>query len=240
MAESMQRSVMLDRPPELPGMDLAATYLPASELQLGGDWWDAFDLDEQRAAFVVGDVAGHGVLAASAMVQIRSSLRAFLFEGHGPAEALERLDALMDRLLPEQVATAAVVVLDRRTGRVEVASAGHPPALVSDADGVRFLVAEERPLLGVGVSVGVRAGGGVDLAPGASLLLYTDGLVERRGMDIDESLARLRAAADGSTADLGAWIDDVAQRLGVSDDDDTTLLAFRRSLSARGGPAGPP
>ncbi len=130
MAESVQRSVVLDRAPTFPGVEIAARYLPASTYQLGGDWWDAFELPDGRLAFAVGDVAGHGVTAASAMTQVRTALRAYLFEGHAPGVSLDRLDRLMSGLLDQRVATAVVAVVDRATGTVELASAGHPPPLL--------------------------------------------------------------------------------------------------------------
>ena len=117
MAESVQRSVVPDEPPRFDGVELAARYQPASTFQLGGDWWDAFTLADGRIVFVVGDVAGHGVSAASAMTQVRTALRAYLFEGHDPATCLDRLDLLMAGLLDQRVATAVLAVLDPPTGR---------------------------------------------------------------------------------------------------------------------------
>jgi two-component system, chemotaxis family, sensor kinase Cph1 len=226
MAESVQRSVVLDRAPTLEGVDVAATYLPASTYQLGGDWWDAFELGDGRVALVVGDVAGHGVTAASAMVQIRTTLRAFLFDGHGAGECLDRLDTFMDRMLPNQLASAVIVIVDRTSGTLEIANAGHPPPLQRDQAGARFLELDAKPLLGVG---GHPASSTViDLDPDATLLLFTDGLIERRGLDLDESLERLRRASLRSdVADLVAWMDWLVVDLAVNEDDDTTLLALR-------------
>ncbi len=232
MAESMQRSVVLDRAPSFVGVELVARYRPATSYQLGGDWWDAFQLDERRLAFVVGDVAGHGVAAASAMTQVRTALRAYLYDGHDPADALDRLDRLMDGLLDIGVATALVAVLDRETGLVEIASAGHPdPLLIEPGGGVTEVVLGRRPMLGVGAG---RAPATVlELSAGARLVFFTDGLVERRGRDTEEQTAHLMRLAGGELRpapleDLGRWCDLVLAELDTIDDD-TTVLAFGRA-----------
>ncbi len=226
MAESVQRSVVLDRAPRVEGVDLVATYLPATTYQLGGDWWDSFELADGRVALVVGDVAGHGVAAASAMVQIRTTLRAFLFDGHGAAECLDRLDSFMDRMLPDQLASAVVVIVDRAQGTLEIANAGHPPPLLLEGSSARFLELDAKPLLGVGSHPATSLA--FDLAPDATMLLYTDGLIERRGLDLDVSLEQLRVAAlDADVADLVAWLEWLVVDLAVNEDDDTTLLALR-------------
>jgi chemotaxis family two-component system sensor kinase Cph1 len=227
MAESLQRSVVLDRAPVFPGIQLAARYEPATTYQLGGDWWDAFALADGRIALAVGDVAGHGVSAASAMTQLRTALRAYLFEGHAPGECLDRLDSLMDGLLDQRVATAAVALLEPATGRVWMASAGHPPPLlVRDGEAHQAEVAS-RPMLGVGI--GHAQTFELELPPGTTLLVYTDGLVERRGVDMAESMSRLAdlAAATHAGAGLDDWLAGLLTIQDVEADDDTTLLAVR-------------
>ncbi|WP_028637914.1 SpoIIE family protein phosphatase [Nocardioides sp. URHA0032] len=227
MAESVQRSVVLDRAPAFPGLEVAARYLPATTYQLGGDWWDAFELPDGRIALAVGDVAGHGVSAASAMTQIRTALRAYVFEGHDPAACLDRLDRLMDGLLDQRVATAAVAVLDPATGRMRIAGAGHPqPLLVRDGDAVEVGVVS-RPLLGVGW--GTSTSTDLVLEPGTTLLVYTDGLVEERGVDMAERMDHLRrlAADTHPGVDIDQWIDGLLAVQGDRPDDDTTLLAVR-------------
>ncbi len=227
MAESMQRNVVLDRAPGFDGAELVARYRPASSYQLGGDWWDAFELPDRRLAFVVGDVAGHGVAAASAMTQVRTALRAYLYEGHTPARCLDRLDLLIDGLLGVGVATAIVAVLDLTTGQFEIANAGHPaPMHVHAAGGADVIDVEVRPLLGVGT--GTAPTQFIDLPAGDTLVLFTDGLVERRGVDLDEGTARLAQLAGGRGADedVEAWADRMLAELDTTDDD-TTLLAIR-------------
>lgn len=230
MAESVQRSVVLDRAPSFPGVELVACYRPATTYQLGGDWWDAFELDERLLVFVVGDVAGHGVAAASAMTQVRTSLRAYMYDGYGPGVSLDRLDRLMDGLLDIGVATALVAVLDRHTGLVRIASAGHPDPILVSPDGTAGEVhLERRPMLGVGA--GTAPVSQIDLSDGALLILFTDGLVERRGIDTDLQTARLVALAGGGLspsphADVARWADLLLAELDTADDD-TTLLALR-------------
>ncbi|MDF1604537.1 SpoIIE family protein phosphatase [Nocardioides sp. YIM 152315] len=236
MAESLQRSVVLDQTPEVAGLELAAHYRPASTFQLGGDWWDVFDLDDGSVAFVVGDVAGHGVSAASAMTQLRTALRAYLVEGHSPAAALDRLDHLMANLLDQRVATAVVGIVDAERTRISLANAGHPVPLLVTAQGARDLDVPLRPLLGVGAGEAVTVD--VPLVPGAALLLYTDGLVERRGVDLRARTERLRALAGDTYAgsDFQLWLD---RLLGLHEggDDDTTLLALRLASPGDDGPS---
>ena len=227
MAESLQRSVVHERAPEVPGLEIAARYLPASTIQLGGDWWDVVELDGGRVALVVGDVAGHGVKAASTMLQIRTSLRAYLLEGHGALECLDRLDGFVDRMLDHQIATAAVAVVDTAAGTVDVATAGHPPVVLSRVDSSELLETASRPVLGASLPARPQEAR-IAVPDGAALLFYTDGLVERRGVSLDESLARMvgadLAVGDGS---LDAWLDRLLNRVGADRSDDTTLLAFR-------------
>jgi light-regulated signal transduction histidine kinase (bacteriophytochrome) len=227
MAESLQRSVVLDRAPAFAGLDLAARYQPASAYQLGGDWWDAFELSDGRIALAVGDVAGHGVSAASAMTQLRTALRAYLYEGHGPDECLDRLDRLMDGLLDQRVATAVVAVLEPGTGRVRIASAGHPQPLLARGAAATEVGVTSRPLLGVGWGTSTAAE--LVLEPGDTLLVYTDGLIEQRGVDLAERMTALTELAGGSHAgaELDRWLDGLLEIQGPEPDDDTTLLAVR-------------
>lgn len=232
MAEAMQRSVVVDRPPTVRGAEVAARYEPASTYQLGGDWWDVFELDDGSLAVVVGDVAGHGVEAASAMTQVRMALRAYLFEGHRPAVCLDRLDHLMVRLLDQRVATVLVGVVDPGRGRVALASAGHPPPILVTGGQAEEVPVSVRPLLGVGAGEAVTTV--VDLPPGASLLFYTDGLVERRGADLTARTERLRALAARThgPGSVEEWLDRLLLAHAADDPhvggaDDTTVLAVR-------------
>lgn len=227
MAESLQRSVIPATAPSVAGLEIAARYLPASTFQLGGDWWDVFELPDRRTAFVVGDVAGHGVSAATSMTQLRAAVRAHLYGEASPAEALDRTDRFMDGLHEQRIATLVIGIVDPATGRTVLAAAGHPSPLV-----VRDGVAEElavptRPVLGLGVTGAAEIE--VVLTPGSTLLLYTDGLVERRGVDLATSLTQLVGLAGrGPDAEgVDAWVDGMVRAVPGPRDDDTTVLAIR-------------
>ncbi|WP_133434134.1 SpoIIE family protein phosphatase [Aeromicrobium phragmitis] len=227
IAESLQRTLVLDEAPEVEGLEVLARYRPAEGSQLGGDWWDEFSLPDGRAAFVVGDVAGHGVGAATAMAQVRTALRAYLADGHSPASCLDRLDHLMGSLIPGQTATAVIVVFEPAGRVVEVASAGHlPPLLVRDGS-VNPIGATPRPLLGVGMGEAVSVV--EQLRAGDILLIFTDGLVERRNVPLDASLAVLRkaSAARPAGASLRSWVDALVNAVPGTLDDDMTLVALR-------------
>lgn len=237
VAESLQRSIADDLSTTVADLDISATYLPATEFPLGGDWWDHIELDDGRVVFVVGDVAGHGVAAVAAMTQIRTALRAYLFENDDPGEALDALDRLMAGLMADQVASAVIAVVDPGSGEVRFASAGHPAPILYGDGPARFLDVASRPLLGIGI--GTAEVTAAQLPPGATLLLYTDGLFERRGHDIDATLGHLlEAGGDGPRGGSGqAWSDALVAAVPGAGDDDTTVLAIRR-LTPPPGPAG--
>jgi chemotaxis family two-component system sensor kinase Cph1 len=237
IAESLQRTVVLEEAPSVQGHDVLARYRPAKGSQLGGDWWDAFHLPDGRFVVSVGDVAGHGVTAATAMAQVRTALRAYMFDGHSPAACLDRLDVLVQSLLPGQTATALVMTLDPLTGEVELANAGHPPPLVVTGGACRPLQQAGRPLLGV--ATGAARTDRLSLDDGDILLAYTDGLVERRGVEIDTSIERLASAASGSdhSATLDTWIEHLLTAVPGTLDDDLTVVALRRTVPRPEGPA---
>jgi anti-anti-sigma factor len=225
IAETLQRSLL---PRELPALDRLATsarYLPAStHSHIGGDWYEVLPLDGTAVALSVGDVVGKGPTAAAVMGQLRSALAGYLLDGHSPAAALERLDAFTARVNGAAGSTCACLTFDWSTGRLCWALAGHPPPLVLDASGgARFLSGDTGAVLGAPGRAPYRDHT-TDLEPGASVVLYTDGLVERRGTVADQGLERLldtvrnahdlppRALSDAITASLlaGGQDDDVA------------------------------
>jgi PAS domain S-box-containing protein len=196
IAETLQLSLLPAQLPALERLALAAHYLPGAEgTQAGGDWYDVVELADHRVAIAVGDVVGQGPTAAAVMGQLRSALSAALLQGCSPAEALELLDLFAARLPGALASTAACLVVDGAAGTVRWARAGHPPALLVTSDGAQLLDGA-----GSGTVLGAPGRrpyteGTVDIAPGATLLLYTDGLVERRGEVLDDGLERVRAAA---------------------------------------------
>jgi anti-sigma regulatory factor (Ser/Thr protein kinase) len=226
VAETLQRSLLPEQLPDVPGTVLASRYVPgAPDVDVGGDWYDVIPLPGGRVGLAMGDVVSRGVRAASVMGQLRNALRAYALEGDPPTVVLERLHWLLRRLERREMATLAYMVLDPAALSYTLASAGHPPPLVLAADGGVGLIEDGRgPPLGAVAEPDYQEASGV-LAPGVTLLLYTDGLVERRDQWLDEGIERLTveaAAAAGSEPDellerlLGALVpegggeDDVA------------------------------
>jgi serine phosphatase RsbU (regulator of sigma subunit) len=226
------QSAMLTAPPDHPLAQVQARYVPAvAELEVGGDWYDAFALPDGDLAVGVGDVAGHDLSAAAAMGQLRSMLRALAYETEGaPSDVVRRLDRVASRLQVTGFTTLVFGRICRHAGRTlfHWANAGHPPPVLLPPDGEPVLLSG-----GVGVVLGVaperpRTDREVELVPGSTLLLYTDGLVERRN-DPDD-----RAAAD--LLDLvrrgrGLPLHDLCEHLvrGTTADtgDDMVVLAVR-------------
>jgi hypothetical protein len=223
-AETLQRSLLPPELPVSPGVVMAARYQPAVRRdQVGGDWYDCWPLPDGRVALVVGDVVGTGLEAAAAMGRLRTSVRALAEIDTGPAEVLTRLDALEAGSAPRMVATVLFVVLDPVRGRLRMARAGHLPLLLA-APGSPARLLEEGGGPPIGTGSGAITEQDADVPAGTTLVLYTDGLVERRGHPIDDGLDRLRAlvnSADGTTADpelLATRLLELSQEPGAADD----------------------
>ena len=238
VAVTLQRSLLPRRLPEVPGVRLASRYLPGADgTEVGGDFYDAVALPGGRLGITVGDVMGRGVRAAAVMGQLRAALRGYALENHPPAEVLARVDALVQALEDGELVTALYGVLDPASRVVTVASAGHPPPIVVAADGtVRPVQLDPGPPLGVDV----RSFGVVDvqLAPGDTLLLFTDGLVEDRATPVYEGIDTLvaglaadsRARSRDPDAVCAAALD--AMGRGPSHDDDIALLTLTVAVGA--------
>lgn len=236
IAETLQRSLLPQRLPAVDGLVMQARYLPAGRgEQVGGDWFDAIPLPDGRVGLAVGDVAGHGVRAASVMGQLRHALRAYAFEGASPAQVLDRLDRLVKASGDELMATVVYGVLSLATGELVYALAGHPPPLLVDGDlSVRYLdQARSVPLGAVDQSVFHEAT--ATLGPGGTLLLYTDGVVDRRRVPMEESASRLERAA-AERLDLDGLCDRVLDVVfdGEEPEDDVALLTVRLSPTELG------
>ena len=180
-------------------MVTAAAYEPSSaHASVGGDWYDVFSLPGGTVGLVIGDVMGHDIAAAAAMGQLRSVLRSVAADGEGPAVVLRRLDELVDAFAMADLATVVYARMELRPdggGVLCYANAGHPPPLLLLPDGSsRYLVEGHSPMVGA-PSVAPREQAREVLPAGAALLMFTDGLVERRGVDLDEALAGLRERA---------------------------------------------
>lgn len=192
IAVTLQQALLPESLPAGPGLTLAARYLASSEqTSVGGDFYDAFELPTGRLAAVVGDVQGHSLRAATVMAELRFSLRAYLTELHDPGTALSLLNVLLQRGHPEDTATVILLIFDSSRRYVDVANAGHLPALLVTPTSASYIDAG-------GVLLGVPAPAPepvrVELPGECSLVLTTDGLIERRDTSIDEGLKELRHA----------------------------------------------
>jgi serine/threonine-protein kinase RsbW len=232
VAHTLQHGLLAGVPPEDPRFAVAAHYQPGVRtLEVGGDWHDTFRISEDRIGLVVGDVVGRGIEAANAMGQLRSAIRALAGAGSGPARVIEQLDRFVLRIEAAQHATVAYAEVTLDSGRMRFACAGHPPPLLGPAAGEPRLLWDGRspPLGAYGGLAADREEAELPLDPGARLLLYTDGLVERRCRALDVGLDRLVAAfARRRDASPAALVSDLPELLldGADNDDDVCLLAF--------------
>ncbi|MEU8130836.1 GAF domain-containing SpoIIE family protein phosphatase [Micromonospora sp. NPDC049049] len=227
-ALALQRSLLPGRLPDIPGLDLAARYVPGHDLGIGGDWYDVFTLPSGWLGAVIGDVSGHGLPSAVVMGRIRSALRAYALDSDDPATALTSLDRKIHHFEAGSLTTAvyALIAPDRTT--VHLSSAGHlPPLLAVPGHPTRPVdLAVDRPL-GVGRPSVDRRTTVLDLPPGASLVLYTDGLVERRSEVIDTGIERLAGAVQSGPAE--ALCDHIMVTTAEErPNDDIALLVIRR------------
>jgi phosphoserine phosphatase RsbU/P len=228
--ESLQRAVLPAGLPHIAGVELAARYLPADMPSLvGGDWYDAFCLPGGSLALATGDVVGHDLEAAATMGQVRNALRAYAFSDDAPAEVLARLNRLITGLDDNGLATALFGRLDPAQRMFRWACGGHPPPLLISAAGVRLLFGPAGVMLGA-VPAARYADAHVAVGPDDLLVLYTDGLIERRDRDLDEGFAALTRAADGLGGRPAETIcTTLMDRLlpGLEHEDDVCLLVLR-------------
>ena len=226
----LQDAVLPKSLPNIANLELAAGYRAASEGgQVGGDWYDAFELPNGCIALAVGDAAGHGLQAAALMAQMRNALRAYLFASLGPAEALASLRRLLAIQEPEAFATAVCAEVNPVTGETRWASAGHPAPVLVQSDGKSaYLRGQPAPPIGWAVGGSVPAGPEhpLSLSPGDRLMLFTDGLVERRGINLDIGLTHLMILAEQThRSPAQAACDAVFQDIQfASHEDDVCLL----------------
>jgi len=231
-AETLQRSLLPDQLPSVPGLVLRAMYRPvAKNMEIGGDWYDAFRLADQRLAVAVGDVMGKGLTAAAGMGRVRNALRALALTDPRPAAVLGGLDRLFSATEEEeQVTTVAYLVIDPESGIGVLGNAGHLPALVLEAGcAPRFDQVEAGTPLGW---ASPRKQHAFNLRPGSTAVFYSDGLVENRNRGLDSGLEELAAVAARADEELLArperFLEYLVERMlaGHEQDDDVTVLVM--------------
>jgi len=227
IAQTLQHALLPDTLPQLPGLQISARYEPGVEgVEIGGDWYDVLALNDRRLLLVVGDVSGKGLQAAATMAALRFAIHAYAVEGQAPQTFLPKLSGLVNVSVDRQIATVLCAVIDIPSHEVSVTSAGHlPPILISDRGG-------EILEIPVGLPVGVDRNASytsttVSAAAGATLIVFTDGLVERRGENIDVGLERLRAQVSSNHASLDQLLTQLLSELGEHAPDDTAVAGIR-------------
>ncbi|KPC58540.1 SpoIIE family protein phosphatase [Streptomyces chattanoogensis] len=227
-AETLQRSLLPDHPPRLPGLRIASRYRPAlATYEIGGDWYDVLPLEGDKTALVVGDVMGSGIDAAATMGRLRTATSAFADLDLEPAQVLQHLDKITAGL-EHYIATCVYAVYDPHRAECRIATAGHlPPALVRSGKPAELLDLPTGTPLGVGGVPFVTTA--FDLGPGDQLVLYTDGLVETRHHAIDERLATLLRLLDAPDRSLEGTCDRLLSELRRPDDPDDVALLIART-----------
>jgi serine phosphatase RsbU (regulator of sigma subunit) len=242
-AETLQRSLLPDRLPTVPGIILEASYLPVTRnMEIGGDWYDAFRLPDGKLAVAAGDVMGKGLTAAAGMGRVRNALRALALTDPRPAAVLAGLDRLFIATeLEEQVTTVAYLVLDPVSGEGMAGSAGHLPLLLLSTDAPPRL---DKAAAGTPLGwASPRQQYAFALPPGNTAVLYSDGLVEnrKRGLDtgLDELVAVAAEAPAAAVEDPALLLDYLVDRMltGYEQDDDVTVLVVHSPRREPGAPA---
>jgi len=229
IAETLQRSLLPHSLPRLPGLSMAAWYMPAAEeTAIGGDWYDVIQLGHRRLGLTIGDVAGHGMAAATYMGQLRSAVRAYALVVDDPAELLGKVSRFADQE-HSRMATLIYATLNLDTWVVDYARAGHPYPLLLRPDGPPiFLTEAGGPPIGSG-AVADYDRERITLRPAETLVFYTDGLIERRGRTLSEGEAALAQAATEAPDEPELLCRTVIERLtdGIEIPDDIAVLAIR-------------
>jgi serine phosphatase RsbU (regulator of sigma subunit)/anti-sigma regulatory factor (Ser/Thr protein kinase) len=233
IADTLQHALLPDTRTSHPGVQIASRYVAGTaNLEVGGDWLDVVAIDDDRLFLTIGDVSGRGLGAARLMGTLRPAIRAYAVQGDDPAEVLRKLDDLVSVVRDGGFATVLCAVIDVVGRRVTLASAGHPPPLLIDRTGTAQFLATP-----ISTPAGVRSPlppvlSSLFVPPESTLLLYTDGLVERRGRTLHDGLEQLRQAAERAKGllepALDALLDEV---LAGPSDDDLAVLAIRWTAS---------
>lgn len=238
IAGTLQRSLLGDVLPVIPDAAMAVRYVPGGAgMEVGGDWYDVIDLRDGKVGLVIGDVVGRGLRAASLMGKLRTALQAYALEGHAPAAVLERLHHLLEGQAKDAIATVLYLVLDADKRTVDIANAGHLPPLVRDEDNTAHYlpVAQSPPLAAVPYARYEERQ--AKIAPASTVILFTDGLVERRGESLQVGLDNLCRAVEAGPAEPEALCEAAVARLEDAGalEDDVALLAYKLEPFPEGG-----
>jgi hypothetical protein len=228
IAEVLQHALLPQVLPQIPGVDTAMRYVAGSQgADVGGDWYDVIPLDDRRFVFVLGDVSGRGVEAATIMARLHFAIRAYAVQGDSPTEILRKLGQLLNLEHDESFATILCGTVDVADHTITLVNAGHPPLLLLNGKTAEFVRTTVFPPVGIDAATTYHA---TDLVvpPGATIVAFTDGLIERRGETIDTGLERLRVSA----AERPLALDDLLTKILTEStkaeyDDDTAILAVR-------------
>ncbi|WP_425275698.1 ATP-binding SpoIIE family protein phosphatase, partial [Streptomyces albovinaceus] len=243
LAEGLQQAMLPRRIPSVPGAQVAVRYRSARlGRDIGGDWYDLIPLPGGRVGAVIGDVQGHDTHAAAVMGQLRIVLRAYAAEGHSPATVMARASVFLHELDTDRFATCTYAEVDLTTGVVQVVRAGHVDPVVRDVDGsCRRVVSEGGLPLGLSAEFGrlEYPVSTVELDPGQTMILFTDGLVELPGSDLDEGMQRLTSLVANGPQDLQKLADQLCDAVdGRGGQDDVAVLLLRRRAAHAPQPGG--
>ncbi len=228
IAQTLQHALLPDELPALEGAEASARYAPGEAgVDIGGDWYDVIPLSDRRLLVVVGDVSGRGLEAGTTMAALRYAIHAYAAQHDAPEEILRKLSRILSVSDGGQLATVLCALIDIEAHTIRLASAGHLPPLLMNGHGAAYLDTD------VGVPIGVESdvrytARTATVPPRATFLAFTDGLVERRGEQLDDGLARLRGAATAQNGDLQDLLDRLLTELRVgSQTDDTAIVGLR-------------
>jgi serine phosphatase RsbU (regulator of sigma subunit) len=230
IAQTLQHALLPEVLPQIPGLETSARYEAGVEgIEIGGDWYDVIAIDDKHLMLVVGDVSGRGLRAATTMAALRYAIHAYAAQGDPPETILTKLSTLVSVKATGQIATVLCALIDADGRTLTITSAGHlPPLLISNGHS-EFV----KSVVGLPIGVDRHAAyssATVDVPPGATLLAFTDGLVERRGESIDDGLGRLRQYATSNNATLDDLLTRVVSSLRHDGSDDDTAIAGIRWL----------
>jgi hypothetical protein len=225
---TLQRSLLPKVLPSIPEVEMAARYIPGEDgVEVGGDWYSAIQVDDHRFAFVVGDVSGRGLSAATIMAGLRYTIRAYASLGYSPAQILEMASKEINITSDKHFATVLVGAVDNERHELTIANAGHPPALLLWGEQNEFV---ETPI-GTPLGLGVRPyeSKTISIPPNSTLIAYTDGLIERRDEVIDVGKERLRRVASVGATTIDGLLTNIMENIFAErgSDDDTAILGIR-------------